>query len=120
MVWLGFFKFFFKSPFGETAETSLSVGKMTLKNRSLAVAEEYASQRACRNKPTTNETELKSREDDKGRLTYTRKHMDTVTSVHCRWGSAKFLNDRICHHPAPPGHYLRAWLLDAVVLGQGQ
>lgn len=54
----------YKSTLGETAETSLSVGKMTLKNRNLAGAEEYASQRACRNK-ATNETELKGKENNK-------------------------------------------------------
>ena len=100
---------------GKTAETSLSVGKMTLKNRSLVGAEEYASQRACRNKSVTNERELKGREDNKGRLTLKglvlQRYMDIVTSACWDWGFAKLLGDYVWHHPAPPGHYLTARLL---------
>ncbi|KAK4823331.1 hypothetical protein QYF61_000933 [Mycteria americana] len=103
------------TPLGKTAETSLSVGKMTLKNRSLVGAEEYASQRACRNKTATNKAQLKGREYDKSRLTLTglvlQRHMDMVTSARWGWGSARLLSDYVWHHPAPPGHYLTAQLL---------
>lgn len=77
---------FCKSPLGKRVEISLSMGKMTLKSRSLPGAEEHASERACRNKSATNETELKGREDDKDRFMLKglilQRYMDTVTSVH--------------------------------------
>lgn len=48
-----------KSPLGRTAETWLSVGKMTLKNRSAVDAEEYISRSALRNKSATERQQMK-------------------------------------------------------------